>query len=106
MTGEELKTKIEEFHEIMSEYSNFGATDTEPRWQFKNSIRKALIGERSVPSSARGWELYTNMEEAESASGVLTKECADLVDDILSSSIRDMDELIEAAKYYGYEPLG
>lgn len=105
MTGKRLKTKIEEFHRVMESRSRFGAYDTEPRWQFKNSIRKALKGKQSVPKDARGWELFTDMPGVEAVASELTETCHFIVDDILASSISERKELIETAKYFGYEPL-
>jgi hypothetical protein len=70
----EVKQAFKEFNEAQSNFSNFGAYDTEPDWQFQNIIRNAVTkGKGVLPRSVRGWELYYDMEGAGKAVKGLNK---------------------------------
>lgn len=57
-----LAEAYEAFREVQSKYASFGAYDTEPRSVFYRLIADIHDGkEPEVPTTARGWQLYSDM---------------------------------------------
>ena len=63
---------VEEFRTAQEEYKEFGAWDTEPRSVFRLLIEDLYEGnEVKVPTTIRGWQLYSTMPGAGKAAKAL-----------------------------------
>jgi hypothetical protein len=50
------------FQAVQETYARYGAGDTEPRWVFESLIDDTYSGaEVTVPTTVRGWQLYSGM---------------------------------------------
>ena len=56
-----LVKECAEMEQLMRKHSEFGANDSEPHWQWQNTLVRAFKGEEGViwPEAAGAWELYT-----------------------------------------------
>lgn len=62
-----------QFQDAQREYMDFGAWDTEPTAEFSILIEKVLTGEDyKVPTTIRGWQLYSTMKGSGKAAQALT----------------------------------
>ena len=67
-----VKDAIAEMYELMDQYSEFGASDTEPRGEFAHLLQTQLEGRGvRVPSTASEWQLFSGMPGAEAAARAL-----------------------------------
>ena len=65
---------VEEFRSAQEEYQNFGAWDTEPRCVFRLLIEDLYEGkEVKVPTTIRGWQLYSTVPGSGKAAKALAK---------------------------------
>lgn len=65
---------VEEFRSAQEEYADFGASDTEPRCVFRLLIEDLYEGnEVKVPTTIRGWQLFSTMPGAGKAARALTR---------------------------------
>ena len=101
---DEIKKKVEEFQSLQSKWSGRGAYDTEPDWQFQNVIRKAIQGEKKIPQTPNGWELYSYNDEenmlSTPAANELAEKAGEVADFILALPLGESKEVIEYLKDY------
>ena len=96
-----LLEKCKEFEELMSQYRKFGATDTEPRFHFRNALYCKIHKEvDKVPKNADDWELYSSMEGSELAAEEMTKALKPIIESIDDASHKEVKEVIS---WYGIE---
>lgn len=92
-----IKTEIEKMHELMNEHSHYGATDTEPDWQWQNCLRLAVNGnfdfQKVVPQHAEGWELFSSMPGVHAVADELSNQATEVVDLIRQCSMEELAEL-------------
>jgi len=91
-----LKDRIEVFEKIMWEYSEFGASDTEPRFHFKNALYvKIHNGKDRIPRSANEWELFSTMQGVNPVARRLSNLLTTLVKSIPNSPHREVQDVID-----------
>jgi hypothetical protein len=60
---QQVRAAFDDFEDAQKQFSEFGAYDTEPSWEFHNLIRNAVTtGKGVLPRSARGWQMFDEME--------------------------------------------
>lgn len=92
-----VKQKIAEMFGVMDKYEEFGASDTEPRAVFSGLLEDLANGqEPEVPSTARGWQLFSDMEGNEIAAAVLHDKAIE----VLTAANADHLGFREAIEYY------
>jgi hypothetical protein len=92
--------KIREFEAIMLKYRNFGAEDSEPRYEFRKTMTNFFKGKDFyIPASARAWQLYSSMEGSEEAALVLNRNLNKLIHTL---SEMPFSEVSYAGRYFGY----
>lgn len=87
---------MNDWDKLSTKHAKFGASDTEPDWQFQNSIRCALNGKNSVPQSPNAWEIFTfdgYKNGSEKAAKELTKFTQKVVDQILATPTGEIADL-------------
>ena len=96
-----LRKLIEEMQALMSELSKYGATDSEPDGVFQYAMVKAARdGEKVIPKSADGWELYTSSMKCGTAGRRLSAQCRKVVDYILNCKVADARYIREYLEDY------
>lgn len=94
---EEVKTAIAGMYALMDRLSKFGASDTEPRGVFADILRAQADGEDAkVPSTAAGWQLFSDMTGADDAARRLHDEAVRVVE----VANRNHRGLVAALQYY------
>ena len=79
---EKMRKAFSEFEKIQNRFAKYGATDTEPDSIMQLVVAKHLglrAGEKKFPTSAEGWELYSDMDGAGAAAHSLTEGAKSLV---------------------------
>lgn len=96
-----IKQKIIAFHELMREYADYGACDTEPRNFFYSLLEKSVRGEE-LPEEieADEWQLYSTADTNNEIADELTEKYRQLHYDIQEAPHK---EIVEACNYYGFE---
>lgn len=81
-----LEKLIGAFEQAQSKYRRFGAGDTEPDGVFHRCLVRAFKGGTfEVPTTAQGWELYSDMPGAGVAARALaarTKKCVEFIQSV------------------------
>lgn len=96
-----LLDKCKEFEELMNKYSKYGATDPEPLFQFRNTLRcKIYKDTERIPNNADDWELYSVIEGAEFVAEELTQAFTPIIKSIDESSQKEVKEVV---RWYGIE---
>lgn len=68
-----------QFYRVGEYFSKFGASDTEPRAEFAEVVIALYNGrDPKVPTTIRGWQLFSGMESGEAARA-LTKATREVV---------------------------
>lgn len=63
-----------DFYKVADQYAEFGAADTEPRWEFEKLIIAVTEGRRpKVPTTIDGWQLYDRESLGRPGSGKAAK---------------------------------
>jgi hypothetical protein len=97
MSDNQVKTAIAEMYELMGQYADFGASDTEPRGEFAQLLADHLDGvEVRVPATASEWQLFSDMEGSDAVAQALNAKAHDVVR-IANSDHRSF---VEAMRYY------
>ena len=90
-----LLDKCKEFEDLMSQYSKFGATDTEPRFHFRNALYCKIHKDvDKTPKNADDWELYSSMSGSEQAAEELTKALKPIIESIDNAPHKEVKEVI------------
>ena len=85
----------------MSKYQEFGATDTEPRFNFKNALFCKIVKQvDKIPQDAGDWELYSSMTGVGTAAKSMTARLTTLINSIPKTPY---DEVQEVIRFYGLE---
>ena len=96
----DYKKMIDNFESLMFEYRDFGAVDSEPRWVYKDYMRKWAKREKvDLPNGAREWQLISGMEGSEDAANIMSAALKLLTARLQAGSYI---EVVEALKYYGF----
>lgn len=62
------------FRATQESWARYGAWDTEPRWVFERLIDDLYAGlDVTVPTTVRGWQLYSDMRGSGLAAAALTR---------------------------------
>jgi hypothetical protein len=78
---------VENFRRLQAKYAAFGASDTEPRAEFYQLVRARYDGQEvSVPDTARGWQLFSDMD----GSDVAARELCAAARGVLEAANSDM----------------
>jgi hypothetical protein len=78
MTFEEC---VARFNHTCQKHRDFGACDSEPHHIFDNLIRRALKGKPvTIPTTAQGWELYSDMDGADIVAASLANDAEPCVE--------------------------
>ena len=89
------------WNKLSSQYSKFGAADSEPEWVFHDMIRSILQGKlHNVPKGTREWQLY-DIPGSSRAADALT--CyAETVFKLVSTMIErlDREDVTEALRVH------
>jgi len=86
---------------LMSELSKYGANDSEPDGVFQYAMLKAARdGEKVIPESADGWQLYTASMKCGTAGRRLSAKCRKVVNYILNCKVADARYVQEYLKDY------
>ena len=97
MSDNAVKTAIAEMYELMGKYADFGASDTEPRAEFSQTLHDVLEGnDARVPSTASAWQLFSDMDGAEAAAQALHDKTLD----VIRVANGDHRGFVEAMRYY------
>ena len=93
MNADELKKEIKKMNALMSSFSDYGATDSEPDWYFTKLMRRAIKGEPMPVIKDSNWELYESREGWQNAAKALTEEASSLYVLIQSSSLIEVKKI-------------
>jgi hypothetical protein len=94
MTPNEAIAKV---FEEMDEHSAYGASDTEPRAVFAQILSEQLAGlDPYIPTTAEGWQLYSDMRGSACVAGKLAGAAASAV----KAMNGDHRGAVEAVRYY------
>lgn len=92
-----VREAFKEMYALMDRYSEFGASDTEPRAVFAGLMFAQLDGETPpVPDTAHGWDLFTDMEGV----GWVASLLHDKAIEVRERANEDHRGFIEAMRYY------
>lgn len=92
-----VKQAFKEMYALMERYAEFGASDTEPRAVFAEIMFAHRDGEAvEVPETARGWQLFTDMEGV----GWVASMLHDKAIEVRERANEDHRGFIEAMRYY------
>ncbi len=67
-----LKEQYEAAQRVFCELSEYGATDSEPRYEFHAALKSAFEGETRIPKTGEEWQLYSSSMKCGSAARRLT----------------------------------
>lgn len=94
------KKNIEEFNQFMFDSREFGAVDSEPRWVFKDFMRKwAKGGNPQIPTTAGDWQLYSSLEGSEDCAEMLGLKLKVLTTQLAQGKYLPVREALD---YYGF----
>lgn len=93
----DIKNAIAEMYDLMGRYSAYGASDTEPRAEFSDILRGQLEGrDVTVPDTARGWQLFSDMAGADEVARILHDKAVD----VLRIANGDHRSFVEAMRHH------
>lgn len=99
-----FKEAAEAWYAVADKYAEFGAYDTEPRAEFAQIVID-LVYDRAhygkapeVPTTVRGWQLYSEMKGNGLAAIALTRAARKVVE----VGLRDREGAIRYAEYQGW----
>lgn len=93
----DVKQAIKEMYDLMALYSEYGASDTEPRAEFAQALFDALEGrEAFIPITASGWQLFSDMDGADGVARILNLQLLE----VLSIANGDHRGFVQAMRYY------
>lgn len=78
-----FKAAVTAFEKVQSKFADFGAWDTEPDTEFQILIRRLYEGNdptKDVPTTARGWQLYGDMDGSDVAAKALHAAAVKAID--------------------------
>ena len=94
-----VKRIFDEFDALESKWSKFGAGDTEPDTEFQYAIVDTLNdGGHNLPSNAREWQLFINMDGVDEAAAELTSKMNEMVAVIKATPANERKALVAWAK--------
>jgi hypothetical protein len=66
---------VARFNKTRQNHRQFGTCDSEPYHIFRNLIRRALKGKPvTIPTTAQGWEIYSDMDGADIVAATLAAD--------------------------------
>jgi hypothetical protein len=93
-----VKGAIELFEKKQDEFSNFGASDTEPDGIFQSILMQALDGIIKIPITKDGWDLYSSMPGSGPAAKQLSK-FARIAANVIKDAVHNSDDPTLIRKY-------
>jgi hypothetical protein len=91
---DQIFQEIKQFEALQVVYREYGARDTEPDGVFQRLLDKAVEGASpAVPSTGRGWDLYSQSMDCEKAAHALHDQACKIIQLIESCPIRTLSEL-------------
>jgi len=67
--------RLARFNHTCQNHRQFGACDSEPQHIFRGLIRRALKGKPvTIPTTAQGWEIYSDMDGADIVAATLAAD--------------------------------
>ena len=94
---ERVAQSVTKMEEVMQKYSGFGASDTEPDWQFQNLLARVVQGKEYKIPQGEEWELYTATMSCKRAANALTSQAARVVKAVEAVAVKNYPELKEYA---------
>lgn len=99
MTITTFKEAADAWYATADKYASLGASDTEPRAEFAQIVIDLALGKTpTVPTTVRGWQLYSEMKGNGFAAIALTRAARKVVKAVLT----DRDEVIRYAEDQGW----
>lgn len=93
----EVKQAIENMFKVMDVYSEYGASDTEPRAVFAELLHAAFQGEDvEVPGTAKEWSLFSDMKGSDKVAQALQTYAKH----VLHTANGDHRGFAQAMRYY------
>lgn len=92
-----LKEKCEELNKVRSQLREFGATDSEPNWNFERLLRAKLVRGENPEVKNEDWQLYS-IPGSSAAAQRLTNRMKTLLKSIDKTPHAQVQEVIQ---YYG-----
>jgi hypothetical protein len=91
---------MEAWDETTTEFSDYGAADSEPSRVLEYVIEKYINdGKNILPLNASKWELFSSMDGVELVAGVLNEKAQEIIDVLESLKYSEVKAI---AEYYGY----
>lgn len=98
---EKLKKAIDNFAKVQRKHASLGAEDTEPDGTFQVQLVRAAKGkEVKVPTTAHGWELYSDRPGSGRAARSLATACQRCVDVIHACPLGESGAVIGYLRDY------
>jgi hypothetical protein len=91
---------ITEFYQLLQEYADYGADDSEPRHFFVYLLEKSLKGDDFPEVNPEDWQLYSTVDTDQEVADELTAKAKQLHDLITESKYF---HVVEAAERFGLE---
>lgn len=96
-----LLEKCKGFEDLMNKHSKFGASDSEPRYHFRNALYcKIHKEENKIPQDAGSWELSSSMKGSDLVAEELSEALKSIIESIENSPYKEVKEVIS---WYGIE---
>ena len=97
--NEKFTKAMEAWDETTTEFSDYGAADSEPSRVLEYVIGKYINdGKNVLPLTAFSWELF-DMSGSELAAGILNEKAQEIIDVLESLKYSEVKAI---ADYYGY----
>lgn len=98
-----FKDAADGWYAVAEKYAAFGAYDTEPRAEFAQIVIDLAEGRKPViPTTVKGWQLFSEMKGNGFAAIALTRAAKKVV----KAALADPDGAISYADYQGWIWLG
>jgi hypothetical protein len=89
-----IREAVENFRKVQDSLDEFGTTDTEPERIFQVRLKWALQGKQfELPSTADGWDLYSEEEGSDAAAQQLYFAARKVVDLISACPLGESEEV-------------
>lgn len=98
--GNPVTRAINQFYQLMSEYGDYGAADSEPQRFFHHLLKKAVSGDDFPEVDPADWELYSTVDIDNEVAEELTAKAKELHYFIMEAKHH---HVAEAADWFGIE---